>query len=140
MSDKPLQIYMEGDDVLVYDFANLGREAAGQWADHVRRMKDNIQPPVRVLLNFIDCGPPSVYAIQAQRTIAGEVTMPQDTRVAYLIPDSSYKLWARMLKRNRAFGEEAISIFMERSEALAWLREPHEPSSRSIPPLAPFKR
>lgn len=140
MTDKPLRIYMDGDDVLVYDFANLGRDAAEQWANHVRSMKNNIKSPVRVLLNFVNCGPPSVYAIQAQRTIAGEVTMPDDTRVAYLIPDSSYRLWARMLKRNRAFGEESIDIFLERDAALNWLREPRKPSSNSIPPRPPFRK
>jgi hypothetical protein len=117
---------MEDRTILVYEFENLGREAAEAWANHVQSGRDNMPDTMRVLLDFRQCGPPSLYAIRAQQKIAAEVPLPQDTRVAYLIGDTSYKLWARMLKRNRAFGEETIAIFLNRDEAIDWLQDSQE--------------
>lgn len=122
-SSKPFHVYWHNSIVLVFKFDNLGATAARMWGKHSLKYNGRMPEPLRILYDFVDCGPPSPYWIKNQNIIIPQLTLPKDIRNAYLIANKGYRVWTEAVLNRTPIDVGPLRTFLDRDEAIAWLME-----------------
>jgi hypothetical protein len=111
------------DGIIVMHFDDFSRSVVEQWVAHVRSKDGKLRSPLRVLYDFRDAGPPSPYALQIVGPLMQELTIPEDTRSAYLFKSRLDTHFARSIIRRMPAKVGKVRAFTDLEDAVAWLLE-----------------
>ncbi len=123
LSKNPFHVYWHNPTILVFKFDNLGSIAAKMWAEQCLKFNGRMPDPLRVLYDFVTCGPPSRYWIHNQNRVLRELIIPDNKRNAYLIPNDGYRVWTDAILTRIPFDVGPVQTFTCRDQAIAWLME-----------------
>lgn len=117
---KPFHVYRHNPHILVFKFDNLGSIASKMWADFCVEYNGQMNP-LRIVYDFVDCGPPSPYWIKNQNATLPKLIIPENTRTAYLIPHEGYRVWTDVVLRKMPVDVGPLRAFTRQDEAIDWL-------------------
>ena len=121
---KPtFHVTVRPDRIVVISFDNLSREVLVQWVDYIRARDGKMRSPLRLLYDFRRAGPPSRFVFDRLPAILGELTTPEDTRVAFLLDDDSMARFTRKALEILPIKPELTKEFVNLAPAIRWLRE-----------------
>lgn len=107
--------------VIVFTYHDLKRSTVDAWARYAREHDGRLRPPVRLLYDFRETGPPSLYMLEILRPLMEELTIHPDTRSAYLFPRGPYARFDKSLSRRMPPNSGEFKGFTEYETALQWL-------------------
>lgn len=111
------------DGVILFRFEALTREIFIPFGDYLRIEHEKWQAPVRLIFDFRGAGVPSRFMIDRAPRVFTEISLPDDTRIACLVDDSSLsRLIHLALEKWREIVPQ-IDEFLNFDPALAWLLE-----------------
>lgn len=111
------------DHIIVVSFDDFSRSVVEQWAAHVRAADGKLRSPLRLLYDFRKAGPPGPYALSVVGPLMRELTIPHDTRNAYLFKNRLDTYFAHSIIRNMPTNVGLVKAFINFDEAIEWLRE-----------------
>jgi hypothetical protein len=111
------------DRIIVYRFDNLSREVFIQWVDYARSKDGKLTPPVRMLFDFRGSGPPSRFLKDRLPAILNDLTIPADTRSAFVVDDNLNGYFTRTALESLPDTIGETRSFVNMSPAIQWLQE-----------------
>ena len=123
IENKPFHVYWLNEVILVFKFDNLSTTASKMWADHCIKYDDQTPDPLRMLYDFVNCGPPSPYWIKNQNIVIPKLHLPENKRNAYLVADDNYRVWTETMLNRIPVDVGPLKTFTDKDKAIAWLME-----------------
>lgn len=111
------------DGVIVFRFEALTREIFIPFGDYLRATHEKWGAPVRLVFDFRGSGAPSRFMIDRAPRIFDELSLPEDTRVACLVDDSSLGHLIHLSLENWRSYIPHMDEFLNFDPALNWLLE-----------------
>jgi hypothetical protein len=111
------------DRIIVYQFDNLSREVLIQWVEYIRTNNDAMKPPVRILYDFRESGPPSRFLMDRLPDILADLEIADDIRSAFLVDDSLTGHFTRNALTRLPDNIGPTKSFLNLTPALKWLKE-----------------
>ncbi len=109
------------DGVIVFQFEALTREIFIPFGDYLRVQHTKWEAPVRLVLDFRGAGAPSRFMIDRAPRIFDEISLPEDTRIACLVDDSSLGHLIHLSLENWREYIPQMDEFLNFDPALNWL-------------------
>jgi hypothetical protein len=116
-------VEMRPDKIIVYQFDNLSREVLIQWVEYIRTHNDTMKPPVRILYDFRESGPPSRFLMDRLPDIMADLEIAEDIRSAFLVDDSLTGHFTRNALAKLPNNIGPTRSFLNLTPALKWLNE-----------------
>ena len=116
-------VEMLPDKIVVYRFDNLSREVLIQWVEYIRTHNEAMQPPVRILYDFRESGPPSRFLMDRLPDILSDLEIADDIRSAFLVDDSLTGHFTRNALTKLPENIGPTKSFLNLAPALKWLKE-----------------
>jgi hypothetical protein len=123
LNQKPFHVYWYNPSILVFKFDNLSSTAARMWSEQCLLYNGKYPDPLRLVYDFVDCGPPSPFWMKTEDTLLPLLRMPTNLRTAYLIRDDSYRIWTDVILKRRKVDVGPLKAFTQLEQAAAWLME-----------------
>lgn len=122
-----LHVELRPDGIVIMTFDDFSRSVVEQWVAYVRSKDRKVRGPLRVLYDFREAGPPSPYALEVVGPVMRELTIPPDTRTAYVFKSRLDTHFARSIIRRMPAKVGKVRAFMTVDEAIGWLLEENVP-------------
>lgn len=122
-NEKPFHVYWHNEIILVFKFDNLSTTASKMWGEQCLKYNGKFPDPLRVLYDFVECGPPSPFWIKNQDIVIPQLIMPENKRNAYLVANDSYRVWTETILNRVPVDVGLLLSFTDRDKAVAWLME-----------------
>lgn len=125
MSDakKIFIILRENPSIITFKFTALNSRAGKEWGDYVKKYDGQYPDPLRLLYDFTDCkDAPSRYFLKLLQDLIPKLTLPHNSRYAYLLPNQGFAVWANAFFTPTVERGQSRSFFV-REEAIAWLMQ-----------------
>ncbi len=116
-------VEMLPDKIVVYRFDNLSREVLIQWVEYIRTHNEAMKPPVRILYDFRESGPPSRFLMDRLPDILADLEIADDIRSAFLVDDSLTGHFTRNALSKLPENIGPTKSFLNLAPALKWLKE-----------------
>lgn len=120
---QPFTIQLRPDGIIVTKLHNFRRSTVEAWMEYVRARDGKLRPPVRMLYDFRESGLPSKFLLDAIGPFMDELTIPEDTRNAYLFPIGPYQYFSRSFMSRMPSHVGAVKGFTDLKSAAKWLLE-----------------
>lgn len=108
------------DHIIVTKLKDFSRRTVEAWMGYVRAHDGNLKPPVRLLYDFQEAGPPSRYVLDVIGPFMDSLIIPEDTRSAYVFV-TPFERFAGSFVRRLPAKAGAVRAFASMDEAVAWL-------------------
>jgi hypothetical protein len=125
MSDakKLFSIQRENPTIITFKFTALSSRAGREWGDYIKKYDGQYPDPLRLLYDFTECkDAPSRYFLTLMNELIPQLTLPKNSRYAYLLPNQSFSVWANAFFTPTVERGQSRS-FMLRKEAVEWLMQ-----------------
>jgi hypothetical protein len=120
MDDKPLNIFLGPDGILVIQFPNLGRRAFDEYRAYLEKFRDRLQAGILLLHDLRQAGYPSVASLGFYEGVFDEFEFPKMFLAILIAPQMSPQVYESLKRRMRPEVVE-VRIFIEEAAALGWL-------------------
>lgn len=117
-----VRLYAE-NRVVAFVFHDLKRATVDAWIEHVKAHDGKLRSPMRALYDFRETGPPSRYMLDVVGPLMETLTIPEDTRSAYLFKKGPNALFSRSLQRRMPRNVGETKGFTNFDAAIQWLLE-----------------
>jgi hypothetical protein len=125
MSDekKIFTVLRENASILIFKFTALNSRAGKEWGDYIKKYDGQYPDPLRLLYDFTDCkDAPSRYFLTLMGDIIPKLSLPRNSRYAYLLPNQGFSVWANAFFNPTVERGQSRS-FLSREEAVNWLMQ-----------------
>jgi hypothetical protein len=123
---QPFTITLRPDGIIVTRLHNFRRSTIEAWMGYVRARDGKMHSPLRMLFDFRDAELPSKFLLDIIGPFFAELTIPEDTRNAYLFPVGPYQTFGRSLMQRLPPKVGELKEFISLEDAVAWLLEPEK--------------
>lgn len=125
-------VELRPDKIIVYQFDNLSREVLIQWVEYIRTHNESMKPPVRILYDFRESGPPSRFLMDRLPDILADFDIAEDIRSAFLVDDSLTGHFTRNALAKLPENIGPTKSFLNLTPALKWLKEGLERTDQDV--------
>ena len=91
------------------------------WVEYIKAHDGKLRPPVRILYDMRVAGLPSRYMLDIIGPLMKELTIPEDTKSAYLFLKGPNMLFTRSLQRRMPRNAGDVMGFDDMDKAVQWL-------------------
>lgn len=124
MTTSPdFSVMLRPDHIVVVRLANWKRQTVDAWMEHVKAHDGKLRSPLRLLYDLQDAGPPSRYILETIGPFMETLTIPEDTRNAYIFKAGPYERYVMSFIRRMPPKTGVIKAFTSIDEAVKWLLE-----------------
>ena len=120
MSKQGFDVFVRDDRIIQITLHSFARRIVQDWMDYVKVHDGKLKPPVRMLYDFRKAGLPSRYLLDTINPFMKTLTIPEDTRNAYLFP-TEYARFSMSFIRRMPLEVGACRVFTDEAIAVEWL-------------------
>lgn len=125
MSEQGFDIFVRDDRIIQVTLYSFARRAVQNWMDYVKEHDGKLRPPVRMLYDFREAGLPSRYLLDTINPFMKTLTIPANTRNAYLFP-AEYARFSMSFIRRMPPEAGLFRVFNDEKAAVDWLLSEEE--------------
>lgn len=121
VAQEGFSVALRPDNIIVVTLEDMRRQTIELWMNYVRTHDGKMRAPVRLLYDLRKSGPPSRFLLDVIGPFMSELTIPADTRNAYVYERGPYASFSDSFVRRMPAKAGDVRTFTDFEQAVKWL-------------------